>query len=115
MNETKTAEISLEELSATPEWKSLGGHLKRLLLQALQSRNLVAAIHEFNPRLDTEIQQQLAENLLREPAVRRVIDLYALGIAVPLPLATQDKDLAAPSADAPVVEGEVPSDAEQVK
>jgi hypothetical protein len=104
MNETKVTGVILEELSATAEWKSLGPNLKRLMALALQTRNLPAVIDEMQPNLDAEVQRKIAEDILRMPAVRRVVDLYALGVAEPLPGATPDKDPVAPCADVPVVD-----------
>jgi len=114
MNEVKVTGISLEELSATPEWKSLGPNLKRLLALALQTRNLPAVIDQMHPTLDAELQHKIAEDLLRMPAVRHVVDMYALGVAEPLPVATPDKDPVTPSADMPVVDSGVFSDAGMV-
>jgi hypothetical protein len=96
MNETKVTGVSLEELSATAEWKSLGPNLKRLMALALQKRNLPAVIEEMHLTLDAGLQQKIAADILTMPAVRRVVDLYALGVSEPLPVATPDKDPAAP-------------------
>jgi hypothetical protein len=113
--------ISMEELSTTEAWRSLGPNLKRLLTLALESRNLPVVIREFYPALDSETQRLLSENLQLTPAVRRVIDLYALGVAAKTPSDTTDisttpvlnasgENLLTPSTDAPTVEGEVFSD-----
>ena len=113
MNETKVTGVSFEELSATAEWKSLSPNLTRLLAFALQTRNLPALIHAMYSNLDEELQRKIVEDLLRMPAVRRVVDLYALGVAEPLSMATPDKDPVAPSADVPVIDCGEFSDAEQ--
>jgi len=114
MNDKQITGITLEELSATAEWRSLGAHLKRLLTVALQTRNLPAVIHETYPTLDAELQRKIAADIVTMPAVKQLIDLYAVGVAVPLPVATPDKDPVAPSADVPVVESVVVSDAATV-
>lgn len=74
------AGINLEELNATEAWRSLGPNVKRLLALAFESRNLPAVIREAHPALDPEMQTQLAENLLGDPAVQSVVNQYALGI-----------------------------------
>ena len=87
MNETETVSatiggsgISMEELSAIAEWKSLGPNLKRLLTLALPSRNLLAAIRETHPTLDVEMQRQLAQKLLQDCNVQAVVNLYSIGV-----------------------------------
>jgi hypothetical protein len=114
MNETKVTGVSLEELSATAEWRSLGPSLKRLLVLALQTRNLPAVIHETYPTLDAELQRKIAADIVTMPAVKQLIDLYAVGVAVPLPVATPDKDPVTLSADVPVVDSVVVFDAATV-
>ena len=110
---TKDSGISMEELSRTDAWKSLDGYLKRLLVQALESRNLPAAVAARYPNLDKTLQRKIADELLSKPAVRQVIDLYALGVtAAPLPEATPAP--VAPSADVPVSQGEAVAPAEVV-
>ena len=114
MNETKVTGVSLEELSATAEWKSLSPNLKRFMALALQTRNLPAVIDEMHLTLDAELQRKIAEDLLRMPAVQSAVNLYALGVALPPPVPTPDKDPVAPSADVPVVDSGVFSDAATV-
>ena len=114
MDESKVTGITLEELSATAEWKSLGPNLKRLLTYALQTRNLLAAIHEVQPNLDAGLQRKIAEDILTMPAVRQVIDLYAVGISAQLLVVTSDHNSVAPSADAPDDVDKVSTDVERV-
>jgi hypothetical protein len=113
MNNKQIAGISLESLLATPEWHSLGANLKRLLTVALHTRNLPAVIEEMHLTLDAGLQQKIAEDLLKIPAVRRVVDLYALGVAEPLPMTTPDRETVAPSTDVPVIDCGTFSDAAQ--
>ncbi len=82
-----TQPISMESLTSTEAWRSLGSNVKRLLTMALQSRNLLAAIRETHPTLGEDMVHQVAANLLVEPNVRRVIDLYAVGITAAKPTA----------------------------
>jgi len=106
MSEANITGFSLEELSATAALGSLGPDLKRLLTIALHTRNLPALIHQIYPTLDDELQRKIVEDLIGMPAVRRLVNLYALGVPE-LPVATPDKDPVAPSAEMPVDDGVV--------
>jgi len=114
VNDKQITGVSLESLLATPEWHSLGANLGRLLTVALHTRNLPAVIQEMYPSLDDELRRRIVGGILRETAVRYVVDLYALGIATPQSEVTSGKAPIGPSADVPVTNDDGLADAVQV-
>jgi len=98
--------ISIEELSATPAWESLRPSIKRILADALQSRDLRSAVANSTVGISPDVQELIIKNLAKDPAVIAVVMLYALGVAPeseakpaePAPIATGGS--AAPSVTA---------------
>lgn len=84
MDDTHGCGMSLEQISATPEWKSLGPAVRQILTLGLPARNLVYAVAAVHPGIDPSTQKLIAERLLQEETVvRQVCQLYAFGVIVP--------------------------------
>jgi hypothetical protein len=77
--EMKTG-VTLEEISRSEVWKSLGGRTKQIIADALPQRSLLASLHRANPTLSFEMQKLVAAKLVTDPAVQAVVNFYALGI-----------------------------------
>jgi len=75
--------VSLEELSSTKEWRSLGAYTKQILSEALESRNLLAAIAKHTQSKVTA--DKIAFGLLKDQDVLAVVLKYALGISTQAP------------------------------
>ena len=73
--------ISMEELSATPAWKSLRPSIKRILSDALQSRDLKSAVRNSTVGVSSEVQQMIVQNLAVDRQVQSVAMLWVLGVA----------------------------------
>jgi len=80
-SETKSTEMSIEELSRTDAWRSLSPRVQRLLTVALPQRNLLTVVRAANPNLEPMLQQKIVSGLLTDPKVQAVIVLYTLGVA----------------------------------
>jgi len=75
--------ITLEEISALPEWKSLGSRTCQILTAALPARSLIGAVHQMFPEMSLAMKRDLCVGLLKEPRVRIIVDLFATAIVVP--------------------------------
>jgi len=74
----KTAGMSLEQISATRQWKSLSQKAKLVLTLWFRfaDRSLIESVETVHPELTPEVQRQVAENLSVNPDVKRIIRLF---------------------------------------
>ena len=75
---TETSGMSLEQISATRQWKSLSTRAKQVLSLYLrfEDRSLAEAVAIVHPDLSPDVHKQVAENLLMNPDVRTIICLF---------------------------------------
>jgi hypothetical protein len=111
-----TANVALEALTATPEWKALSPRVQQVLSLALQSRNLVAAIQIIHGGMQVDLARTVAERLLAQPDIRILTDLYCFGIVADSTASVEPAVPAPPVVDAapviaPASEVVSPSDA----
>ncbi len=75
---TNTAGMSVAQISAMKEWKNLTPKAKQVLSVYFNDvdHNLTDAVALHHPNLLPDVQRQVAENLMANPNVRTIVDLF---------------------------------------
>jgi hypothetical protein len=78
-------ERRMAKLAETPEWQAIGRRVQVILDVSLAKHDLAEVLREaLNDFTDADIQK-VTNGLLEDARIRRVVELYAIGTAEPIP------------------------------